>query len=396
MTCLQRRMDPETLGSRLMAKKPKYVREYKDRHGVTRIEFRKRGHKGWPLRQPLRSPEFWEDYEAASSGGVPPGVLKTVNLSTVVRSPTDNKSFRWLITQYKASPKFKRLGPSTRRVRARILEKLCTRYGDYPYAELNSTAVMKLRDQRADAPEAANAIVKAIRQVYQYALEYQVAGVTADPTRDVKNLRPINPDGFHAWTTEEVEKFEYTHPIGTKARLALSLMLYAGCVRRSDVVLLGRQHLTKDGRLHYRQHKGRDKSPVEIDVPVIDELRKVLDASPLGDMTFLVTEFGRPFTPNGFGNWFKKRCVEAGIPHCSAHGVRKVAAAKLAELGCSDHEIMAIGGWKTLKEVQRYTKSARRQILADSGMQRLQKDLNETKVSNLDNGASLVRQKRDN
>ena len=84
------------------------------------------------------------------------------------------------------------------------------------------------------------------------------------------------------------------------------------------------------------------------------------------------------------------------MPHCSAHGIRKVAAAKLAELGCSHHEIMAISGWKTLKEVQHYTKSARRQILADSGMQRLQKDLNETKVSNLDDGASWVRQKRDN
>ena len=100
-------------------------------------------------------------------------------------------------------------------------------------------------------------------------------------------------------------------------------------------------------------------------------------------VTFLVTEFGKPFTSNGFGNWFKKRCREAGLPHCSAHGVRKAAAAKLAEVGCSDHEIMAIGGWKTLKEVQRYTKGARKRVLSDNAMYRVQADIDGTEVSNL-------------
>jgi len=33
-----------------MVKKPKYVREYKDRHGVNRLEYRREGRKGWPLR----------------------------------------------------------------------------------------------------------------------------------------------------------------------------------------------------------------------------------------------------------------------------------------------------------------------------------------------------------
>ena len=114
-----------------------------------------------------------------------------------------------------------------------------------------------------------------------------------------------------------------------------------------------------------------------------------------GELTFLVTEFGKPFTANGFGNWFKKRCTEAGLPHCSAHGVRKSAAARLAELGCSDLEIMSIGGWQTLKEVQRYTKSARRGVLADQGMGRIQADIEGTKVSNLPGDDTAVRHKRE-
>ncbi|MBT5128802.1 MAG: tyrosine-type recombinase/integrase [Rhodospirillaceae bacterium] len=220
-------------------------------------------------------------------------------------------------------------------------------------------------------------------QVYKYALEYAIEGVKADPTRDVPYLPSDNPDGFHAWTTDEVVQFEQTHLIGTKARLALALMLYAGCARRSDVVTLGRQHLTNSGRLQYRQFKGRNKKPVHIDIPLIAELRQVIDSSPCGELTFLVTEFGKPFTSNGFGNWFKKRCREAGLPHCSAHGVRKAAAARLAEVGSSDLEIMAIGGWQTLKEVQRYTKGARKKVLADHGMDKVQTDIDRTKVSNL-------------
>ena len=163
----------------------------------------------------------------------------------------------------------------------------------------------------------------------------------------------------------------------------MALMLYGGCARRSDVVTLGRQHLSKDGRLQYKQFKGRNKTPVFIDIPLIKELQRIIDATPCGDLTFLVTKFGKPFSKNGFGNRMRKWCNEAGLPKCSAHGVRKAAAARLAELGCTDLEIMAIGGWQTLKEVQRYTRSARKRIMADSAMARVEADIERTKVSNL-------------
>lgn len=44
-----------------------------------------------------------------------------------------------------------------------------------------------------------------------------------------------------------------------------------------------------------------------------------------------VTTHGKPFTAAGFGNWFRDRCNEAELTHCSAHGVRKAAAARAAE-----------------------------------------------------------------
>ena len=98
-------------------------------------------------------------------------------------------------------------------------------------------------------------------------------------------------------------------------------------------------------------------------IPVIAELQAVLDVAPAG-MTFLITEQGRPFTPAGFGGWFRRRCNEAGLRELSAHGLRKAAATRLAEHGATAHELVAWFGWTTLREAERYTRAANRKTLA--------------------------------
>jgi hypothetical protein len=35
-----------------------------------------------------------------------------------------------------------------------------------------------------------------------------------------------------------------------------------------------------------------------------------------GNMTFLITEYGKPFAANGFENKFKDWCRQADLPHC--------------------------------------------------------------------------------
>lgn len=46
-------------------------------------------------------------------------------------------------------------------------------------------------------------------------------------------------------------------------------------------------------------------------------LKAVLDQTPKDNMTFLLTQYGKPFTANGFGNWMRDRCDEAELPVCS-------------------------------------------------------------------------------
>ena len=84
----------------------------------------------------------------------------------------------------------------------------------------------------------------------------------------------------------------------------------------------------------------------------------------VGASAFLVTEYGKPFTAAGFGNWFRNRCNEAGLPQCSAHGVRKASAARAAENGATTHQLMAMFGWLSMQEAERYTRAAERKRLA--------------------------------
>jgi integrase len=157
----------------------------------------------------------------------------------------------------------------------------------------------------------------------------------------------------------------------TKARLAFALLLYTG-QRRSDVIRFGKQH-AKAGVLTFTQYKGRNRKPHKLTLPILSALQKIIDASPCGDMTFLINDLGRPFTDAGFGNKSRYWCDQAELPQRSAHGLRKAGATIAANNGATAHQLMAIFGWDTLKEAEKYTAKADQQLLAQSAMHLLDK-----------------------
>src|SRR5712691_5105430 len=93
---------------------------------------------------------------------------------------------------------------------------------------------------------------------------------------------------------------------------------------RSDraAIRIGKQHVSQ-GKLAFTPHKNRKLKPKRLELPILPALQKIIDKSPCGDLTFLVSEWNRPFTDASFGNKFRKWCNEAGLPQCSAHGLRK-------------------------------------------------------------------------
>jgi integrase len=275
-------------------------------------------------------------------------------------------SFGQVCRAYYASPQFKSLDLSTQSWRRRALDSICEKHGLKPINLLEPKHVRMLRDELAHKPGAARNRLKALRALFRWAVEADYA--KRDPTRDIRAIVYLQK-GHHAWSLDELEAFERSHPIGSKARLAMELLLYTAC-RREDAVRLGPQHI-RNGRVRFRQAKNEHRNPVDVDIPVHPSLTAAIEATKSGHLTFLVTDHDRPFTPAGFGNKFRQWCNQAGLPHCSAHGLRKAAASRLAECGATPHEIMAVTGHQSLEEVERYTRAARRSKLADSAMSKL-------------------------
>src|SRR5262249_32992589 len=165
--------------------------------------------------------------------------------------------------------------------------------------------------------------------------------IDADPTTNIK-VKVTEGDGHHTWTNEEIEQYRAHHSLGTKARLALELLLGVA-LRRGDGISLGRRHV-KDGWLVYVQQKNRKCKPVKVEVPLPASLLAAIAAcpSPPESLTFLTNEWGRPFGQKSFGTWFRKCCNEAGLPErCVPHGLRKAGAKLLGDSGCTVHEIAA-------------------------------------------------------
>ena len=351
----------------VIAIKRRHVTVEVDRHGNERYYFRVGHGRRVRLTEKPGSEEFDLRYHElvrqAHAGELRPAPHSAARPCT----------FRWLAQTYMVSTEFRSLDPRTQRVRRQILNHIFDepirpganeKFGDRLLAHFTPMAVKIIRDRKRDAPEGANARVKAIRAVYKWALDpmNEIRAVSANPARDVPYLKPKRPGGLPTWTLVDIEQYYCHHPVGTKARLALDLLIYTGA-RRSDVIRLGRQNV-KGQVLSFIAFKGRNKAPVQVDLPILAELAAALDVGPVGDMVFLVTEHGKPYTQAGFGNWFRRQCDEAGLEGRSAHGLRKAAAVTAAENGATPHELQAIFGWKTLKEAERYTTAANRKDLA--------------------------------
>jgi len=132
--------------------------------------------------------------------------------------------------------------------------------------------------------------------------------------------------------------------------------------------LIGKKHESRDGlSVTFQVFKGRKRGAKVLTLPILAPLRVILDASQLGRETWLETAFGKPHTAAGFGNIFRGWCVDAGLPQCSPHGLRKIGAVRAAEAGASEHELMAMFGWDDANMARVYTRKAAQKRLAASG-----------------------------
>lgn len=339
--------------SDMVKRRPPHLHREKTRHGAVVWYVRREHGPRIRLRAEYDSLEFWAEYRAALEG------------APAQQKPLKAKTLAWELDRYRRSSAWARLSSATRRQRENIYKKVIETAGNEPLSAIDQDAIRSGRERRASTPHAANNFLKAMRGFFGWALEEGI--ISTNPTEGVRLLKGENDDdGFHTWTEDELARFEKRWPTGTRQRLAFDLLLYTG-LRRGDAVRVGRQHV-RDGVITIRA----EKTGEELFLPILPPLAASIAATKTGDLNFLVTEAGRPWVKESFGNWFRDVCRKAGCPG-SAHGLRKAGAVRAAEHGASERELMALFGWQTGKMAAHYTRAADRKRLALGAAKRLLK-----------------------
>jgi integrase len=243
------------------------------------------------------------------------------------------------------------------------IEALRSKHGHRTVAGLTRERIITgILQPYANRPGAALSTLKMLRILIRHAID--IGWLKHDPSLGIKRPKTCE---IRSWTDLEIETFEERWPIGTKQRLAFALMLYTG-QRRSDVHRMTWPDVSGATIRVVQQKTGR-----KLAIPLHRELIAVLAAAGREHVTIINTEYGQPFTVDGFSQWMRHAIARAGLPiECQPHGLRKAAGRRLAEAGCTAHQIMAVLGHKTLTEAERYTRDADQAQLATVAVAKLE------------------------
>jgi integrase len=355
-------------------KKFKHLHTFLDRHNKRRTYVRIGGRGKSIAIQADQSDDvgFAREYAAALEklGGV--------------RAVRGSRPGSWdaLYAAYKSWPEWKDLKATTqtnkRSVTERVLEMEINgvRFGELPSEQTTKRDIVKLRDA-IDAPTLANAAVSELSTLSKAAI---TRGLMSHNPAALGELgvkkRKSNRGNNYVWTADDYQRFVKKYPLGTMEYLALVLLWSTG-VRASDAYRLGPQH-EKNGYLVFTEHKDSDskyRAAKHREIEILPSLRAAIDASPSGQLAYIVGKMGKPLSgPSYFSRWFRNKAREAGLPPgASPHGVRRAAATGAAEHGASEHAIMALFGWKTTEQANRYTRTVRDKKLAAETISVLEK-----------------------
>lgn len=343
---------------------PKYVSSFTDNRGKVRYRFRRTGCPTHYFQAKLGSPEFMAEYQAC---------LDSAYNANVISRHILPGSVDHLVSQFYQSTAFNRGKDITRHKNRAILDAFRdlvgrdgVRIGDRPVAGVQFYHLDKLLAEKAQKhPFAAHNLRKQLKRLFGHAVKLKLRPDNPAMLTDPLDIRT---DGFHTWTEEEIAQYQRHHALGTKARLALELFLWTA-KRRSDGVQLGRQHIRD--RCFYGTDQKTGKPSW---IPVAPQLQQAIDAMPPHNhLCFLVSERGRPFSAKSFGNRMRKWCNEAGLPHCTTHGLRKAVARRLAEAGIGNQGIKSVTMHSDDKEVATYTREADQRAMAKVAMGELSK-----------------------
>jgi integrase len=340
------------------------VTSFEDRHGKLRWRYRKTGRSTHYFTHPPDTPGFAEELAACEAGAdIRAGAGRCRPCSVAD-----------LVSRYYQSADFNSGGAADQRRRRLLIESFRAEFGDdlvedFGFEHIEAILLDRSKKKRAGkrtvgGKVAAQNLRKQLRRLFAHAK--RLHWINANPVEDADKIRGPKSSGYHTWTEDEIRQYQARHPLGTRARLALEIMLWTWA-RRSDARLFGPEHL-KDGKINYRQ----GKTGKVLRLTAAPQLLEAINAMQrVGFKTYLVTEFGKPFSAAGFGNKMREWCDQAGLPQCTAHGLRKAGARRAAQLEAGNQGLKAVGGWSGDSEVATYTAAVEQEALAAATLGRV-------------------------
>jgi integrase len=368
-----------------------YVEKNKSRHKTMRYYLRIDGKRICRLPDDINSEEFAVAYWKARKAAQP--IVERIGEAKPISVVVKQGTFRWLCMEYMRSKGFTSLDVTTQTRRRNIIEAMWIEplsdtdarpFSEIPLPKMAISHIEVLRDRKKAVPFAADERLKVLRQVFDTKREGEA--ITPNIARAVE---PFNQhsDGHETATPAELEKFIEHHGVESKAVLYLSIQMYTG-LRVSDLSVIGPQH-RRGNELRLRLFKNRNRTPVDLIVPIHPILEGVLARHKVTALTYLVTEFGKPFSIKGLGNRISDWWRQAGMGHLTSHSVRKGLATDVAHNEATDSMMEAMFGWKDGKTSKIYTRNAERARLSRQTVAKIQWDGIGTRLLAIDEDSSL-------
>jgi len=276
-------------------------------------------------------------------------------------APMPADSLRELLIAYERSPEWSALAHRTRKNRLIALRHLHA-IQHLAVPSLRRRDILTLRDAIAQGigAGAANAFASALSAVLAWAVDRE--WIEANPAARIRAL----PGGhFPTWAEEDLTAALRVAP--EDLRRALILAVHTG-QRRGDLCAMRWTDLA-GGVIRLTQEKTGRRLAIPLHAELAAELAKW--RRDRRGLTLLAREDGVPMNRDTLTMAVMRLAERIGRKGLNMHGLRKLAAVRLAQAGCSALEIAAITGHVSLSQVALYTADADQERLAKAAVTRL-------------------------
>lgn len=292
--------------------------------------------------------EFDQEYWAIRSGN---------------RKKATRTTFDALIQSYYQTPEFKGKKPGTQKEYRRTLELIREEKGKADFTSLRRKGVIAARDKYADTWRKANSMVEMLSILSRHAIDLE--WIAANPASGVTKL---TGGEYEPWPDGKLRAYErYCRKHGLEWELTAFLLCIGTGQRIGDVVRMEWVHY--DGEFIAVV---QDKTDKRLWVACPQFLKAYLDDLPRKGKFMMAKNLTQGIAKKTIQQRVLdvRRHEDVNAEKYVIHGWRYNAAVALAEAGCSDSEIQAVTGHKTMEMVRKYRSQVNQKQLSRQAQNR--------------------------